>query len=1464
MELDRLDVVFDGDLRPIEEKMAQFEQRFEIMMNRVKGVSDRGTDVLGKNFNNPQLFGNFMKQLEKMNINVEQQLNRMQKTTNKQGEQIGQALSSGITKGTTKLMKDVQSAVDKVNLQMQQAKAAQERIANLQADKNGARLSGDTKSESRIGEQLSKAQIQMNKAQQAAQEIVRGLKSEYDAIPQSLSSISAKMEANERQIEAMRSKVKALNGELRTQQMETGNFSSGKWKSTGVKATPRSTKTEETIAKQSAKMEKLIADNNRLQRSYAQMEDRSSILKTVLSSLNTELGEQSVKAKMATNGLRNLSGATKKSEGIFSRFKNMMQQSIGRFGELFNRQSKQVTSGTSRMSQNMGGFGRSMRMLWSQLFLFTFLYQGIMTLVGGLFKALQTNEQFSASLNQIKVNLLTAFYPIFQAALPAINALMSALAKVTGYIASFISTLFGMNIGDAFNGAQGLMSNVKSLDATSSAIKDVDDGYDEMADSIRESNAELKKQYVASEKARKAAAKLKQMLMGFDEINTLEFNDGMDDYEPEEFTPQKIPKKPKNPKGSGGPLWADFGAATIPETPKWLTDFADKFKDIMTKLFDPIKKAWDIQGKKVMNAWKYALREVSGLIQAIGKSFMKVWTNGTGQKFVENSLVLFSDILNIIGDIANSYRVAWEDNGRGTAFIQSIFDLFNSILNLLHQIALSFRNAWNDGLGEKIAGHLLEIFTNMNNAIKNLADRLSIAWQTGNVGESIFKRILGIIEGLLDTINNITKATKEWANELDFSPLLQSIDRLLKSIQPLTKTIGDGLEWFYKNVLLPLAGYTIEQLIPAFLDSLKGAIDGLNGTINSCKPAFDFFWNSILKPIAEWSGGVIVDVLKGIGEALSTIGSWISEHSEGFSNFVLVFGTFAATLKAISFLSTLGTILSSVFSLLTSIGGLSGMLSAVSTGLGTLIGFLGGPLTLAIAAAIGAFVLAYKNCEPFRVFINNLLEDIKLFADKIYNEYLKPAFYEVVKVFRETMQHILDFWNKYGERFIQACKNVFGFLWSIIGPWLDSLWQQIKDTFKMITDTIGVAWDFIKTIFSGAFKAIEGYIKVFTGIFTGDFSLALEGLKDMFSGTWEMITGGFKAFVDGIAIIAKGIGNTLINPIEGAVNGVIGGVNWVLSAVGSDWEIPRWNAAHFYAEGTTYHPGGPAIVNDGKGSNWQEMYRLPNGKIGAFPRRKNLLVDLPRGSQVLPGDLSASFLPAYSKGIFSTFKEFFTKGFDRVKGITSDVWEVISNPSVLIDTAMEKFIDFTGMLEPVLSIADGFIQTAKDSMYQMVVKKINDFTGFAQGGLVDQFGFYQLAEGNTPEMVVPLSKPQLALQRIREALDFMGYEGIFDLSMPEVFRDSSDGYSGGSISKKGTATMSLYGNGLEELTTSLIATVGEKITNTVMMALSNMNAGGNNDPVEIILEVDSTRLGQVTIKEINKVTQKTGVFPLNL
>ena len=95
--------------------------------------------------------------------------------------------------------------------------------------------------------------------------------------------------------------------------------------------------------------------------------------------------------------------------------------------------------------------------------IFNLIRNSLTKLRNGYISLLKQNDSFSSSLNQIKANLMTAFAPIYNACLPAINSLMNALSKVTGTIAVFISGLFGTSLEDAKKQAEGLS---KSLDDT--------------------------------------------------------------------------------------------------------------------------------------------------------------------------------------------------------------------------------------------------------------------------------------------------------------------------------------------------------------------------------------------------------------------------------------------------------------------------------------------------------------------------------------------------------------------------------------------------------------------------------------------------------------------------------------------------------------------------------------------------------------------------------------------------------------------------------------------------------------------------------------------------------------------------------------------------------------------------------------------------------------------------------------
>lgn len=142
-------------------------------------------------------------------------------------------------------------------------------------------------------------------------------------------------------------------------------------------------------------------------------------------------------------------------------------------------------------------FGRLIKSFTIFSLIFPLVSRGIMALGQNLGATLMTNTAFANSLNQIRSNLATAFTPIFNAIMPALNALMSTLSTITGYIAAFMSAIFGKS-----------MSSTKQATAGIYAAKDAMGAYGSTAD-----------------KASKATEKARRSLMGFDEINKLDDKD---------------------------------------------------------------------------------------------------------------------------------------------------------------------------------------------------------------------------------------------------------------------------------------------------------------------------------------------------------------------------------------------------------------------------------------------------------------------------------------------------------------------------------------------------------------------------------------------------------------------------------------------------------------------------------------------------------------------------------------------------------------------------------------------------------------------------------------------------------------------------------------------------------------------------------------------------------------------------
>ncbi|GAB7171361.1 hypothetical protein TUA1478L_33550 [Lactiplantibacillus plantarum] len=1055
MELEEIELLFKVNTEQMEQQFAKVQPMIDKLMGKTADSAKSGMDKTEQSMDVSKGVQKLQDQLSGLNETIKTAFERMSSSTSTGASKVNQNAGKMFTGSRVKVKQDLQAMLSDINAKMDQARAAQAKMRDLMNQKTSLDTAQQNGTQGiKIDNQVASAQAQMTRYQNQAKALAQSMRQEFKAVPDSLRQISKAMDQNEVKIETYRRQLKALQGSYRDVQ------DSMKTMGASDRLTKQSTALEKSIMSTRDKMNKLINSNDSLNKSYAYVSDRGDELKSVIGKLNTEMGESGTAAtraagsynrfgSAASSAMNKASGSGKGPSNWFSRISNGIQGATSRirnFGNSSSSSMNKASSSARRTSGALGGIVQQLKYLPSQLIVFGLLYQGLTQLATGMMTAFKTNAQFASSLNQIKVNLLTAFYPIYNFVLPAVNALMSSLSKATSWLAQFTSALTGMSYSKARQGAQGLYEQSKALNDTASAsskasasVKKANEEIRKQnaaqAKSVREANAQIRAQNQAqaasvreanrqiTESNKQGAAKVRaanaaieaankrsqasmeatkkknkelmQSLMGFDELNVLDKSSDDEDYsydkKPKEtFTPQEMQAAPESTPTQSAPESTplqstdDIGSEAgndgvnfgvpLGQSFNSATDAAKKLQKVLGELFDPMKAAWDAKGKSVVDAAKYAWKEVGRALGDVGRSFMHVWDNGTGQKTVEAILQLLADMLNIIGDIAKAFSQAWEGGGgRGTKLVQTIFNSLNNVLKLIHDIATSFpsawnggnlgerifanlitlvtnlvgligdiakafdnawnhgntgtkliqsilnalnavikvlnniavafRDAWNSGVGEKIASNLYKIFTNIFNTVSALGGQFDKAWQHGGVGTSIFKTLLGMVNDMLGALNDMTGATVKWASKLNFTPLLQSIDGLLKAIRPVVKDVWDGLDWGYQNILLPLAKYTITNLIPTFFDALAAALKLFHSIIQASQPEFKWIWDSFLKPLAKWTGGVIVGVLKKLADALGGISSWVDKHHtavEAMAKVLVTMFAFKVTMTGLS------------------------------------------------------------------------------------------------------------------------------------------------------------------------------------------------------------------------------------------------------------------------------------------------------------------------------------------------------------------------------------------------------------------------------------------------------------------------------------------------------------------------------------------------------------------------------------
>lgn len=121
------------------------------------------------------------------------------------------------------------------------------------------------------------------------------------------------------------------------------------------------------------------------------------------------------------------------------------------------------------------------------------------------------------------------------------------------------------------------------------------------------------------------------------------------------------------------------------------------------------------------------------------------------------------------------------------------------------------------------------------------------------------------------------------------------------------------------------------------------------------------------------------------------------------------------------------------------------------------------------------------------------------------------------------------------------------------------------------------------------------------------------------------------------------------------------------------------------AQGTPYHPGGLAMVNDQKGPTYKELITFPNGN-SFIPEGRNVTLPLPRGTKILKASKTAQLIPKYENG---------TAGIPADAKIFSDM-RAIQHQWVINTSA----VDNTSLLKEILKILSA-MNDSDDLLYAL-------------------------------------------------------------------------------------------------------------------------------------------------------------------
>ena len=412
------------------------------------------------------------------------------------------------------------------------------------------------------------------------------------------------------------------------------------------------------------------------------------------------------------------------------------------------------------------------------------------------------------------------------------------------------------------------------------------------------------------------------------------------------------------------------------------------------------------------------------------------------------------------------------------------------------------------GAIERVINRIKATLNAVKQVLVTLKGKLSQALTYNGNGVAILNTFKGILSDIADWFDRIIAITQDWADNLNLTPLVTAFRGLSEAIRNLLDSVGDDLAEFYKNVLLPLGKWTIEEAVP---NALKKLTDALN---------------------------------------------WFADHPGARAAILGIVGAIAMLVQTIKTVGTVISIMKSVTVILNTV-------SAIAAALGVSVGALAWEIlavVAAVAAVIAVIVLLVTHLDEIKAWFDNIQGKIRAFVDTV-----QTKFDEVKAALDTVKQKLVDFFQPFIDT-VQAAKNKFDEIKNTVSANVQIIlnkFEEIKETlFKVFT----ALWNYFKKTIIDPIKNWfqKHIIEPITQFYNKYVKPVIDKISKLFQTIFNWISKKVQAIANvfvkvfnwvrnAIAKIFNAIVTNIVNAFVHAINNVIGFfedlVNGIVSAV---------------------------------------------------------------------------------------------------------------------------------------------------------------------------------------------------------------------------------------------------------------------------------------------------------------------------